>query len=78
MNLSRYYLELGATNACTKRFMDETKGLWQRSLKGSTRDCFPFESWFLTKNSVEAVVYIGVDSIGIVKTNTRGFFKDTI
>ena len=37
MKLSRYCLELVATAACTKRLMEETKGMGQRALKGSTR-----------------------------------------
>ena len=34
MKLSRYNLELGDTAACTKIFMEETKGMDQRNLKG--------------------------------------------
>ena len=33
-----YHLELGTTSACTKILMEETKGLGQRAVKGSTRD----------------------------------------
>ena len=46
MKLSWYSLELGDTAAYTKRFIEETKGVGQRALKGSTRDCFLFNSWF--------------------------------
>ena len=42
-----YHLGLGATAACTKRLMGQTKRLRQRALKGSKRDCFLFNSWFL-------------------------------
>ena len=38
MKSIRYHLELGATAACTKRLMEETKGLGHRDLKVSTRD----------------------------------------
>ena len=51
MKLIRYHLELGATAACTKRLMEETKGLGQRSVKGSTRNCFLLDSWFSFKKS---------------------------
>ena len=78
MKLIRYHLELGTTAACTKILMEETKGLGQRELKGSTRDCFLFYSWFSSKKLAESATYIGVDLIDMVKTNTKGFFKDTI
>ena len=73
MKSSWYYLELGTTTACTKRLTEETKGLGERALKGSTRDCFLFDSWFLSKKAVEAAASIGVDFIGMVKNNTKGF-----
>ena len=41
-----YHLELGTTAACTKRLIEETKGLGMRALKGSTRDYFLFAGWF--------------------------------
>ena len=41
-----YHLELGATAACNKRLIEETKGVGMRALKGSTRDYFLFASWF--------------------------------
>ena len=44
MKSSRYHLELGATVACTKILVEETKGLGHRSSKGLTRDCFLFNS----------------------------------
>ena len=66
MKLSRYRLELGSTAACTKRLMEETKELGKRALKGSTRDCFLFDSWFSSKKAAEADDSIGVDLIGMV------------
>ena len=78
MNYSRFHLELGATVACNNISTKETKGLGQRSLKGSTRDCVLFGSSFLSKKSAEAAASIGVDLIGMVKTNTKGFFKDMV
>ena len=78
MKLSWYSLELGDTAAYTKRFIEETKGVGQRALKGSTRDCFLFNSWFSSMKSAGAAASIGVDFIGMVKTNTKGFSKATI
>ena len=71
MKLIRYHLELGAIAACTDRLMEDTKGMGQRVLKGSTRYFFLFRSWFLSKKSAEADASIGVVFIGMVKTNTR-------
>ena len=58
--------------------MDETKGVGQRDLKGSTRDFFLSESWFSLKKAAYAAAFIGVDLIGTVKTKTKGFCKATI
>ena len=44
MKSTRYHLELGTTADCTKRFMEEKKGLLQRALKESTRDYVMFNS----------------------------------
>ena len=46
MKDSRYQKELGATTACTKRMMGETKGIGQKYKKGGPKDCFLFDSWF--------------------------------
>ena len=51
--------------------MEETKGLGQRALKLSTRDCFLLNSWFLSKKEAEASTSIGVDLIGMAKINTK-------
>ena len=50
----------------------------QRALKGSTRDFFLFGSWLLSKKSAKAAASIGIDLIGMVKTNTKIFCKDAI
>ena len=78
MKNSRYHQELGAAAACTKRMMKETKGIGQKSIEGGTKDCFPFDSWFASKKAAEAAMKIGAELIGMVKTNTKGFCKDTI
>ena len=58
--------------------MEETKGLGQRAVKGSTRYFFLFDSCFLSKKSAEAAASIGVDLVGMVKTNTKVFCKAKI
>ena len=78
MNSSRYHSELVPTAAYTKILMEDTKGLGQRDFKGSKRDFFPFGSWLLSKKAVEAAASVGVDSIGTVKTNAKGFFQAMI
>ena len=78
MKSSRYHLELGATSACTKIFMEDTKDLVQRALKGSTRYCLLFNSFFSSNKSAEAAASIGVYLIDMAKTNTKGFWKATI
>ena len=47
-------------------------------MKGSTRDYLLFDSWFSPKKAAEAAASSGVDFIGMVRTNTKGFFKATI
>ena len=41
-------------------------------------DFFLFDSWFASKKAAEDAMEIGVELIGMVKTNTKGFYKDTI
>ena len=72
---SRYQQELGATAACTKRMMEETKGIGQKSKKGGTKYCFLFHSWFASNKAAEAAMELGAELIGMVKTNTKGFCK---
>ena len=42
-------------------------------MKGVTKDCLIFFSWFSSKKLAEAVIYVGVDMIGMVETNIKGF-----
>ena len=78
MKSRRYHLELSTTSTCTKILTEDTKELVQRDLKGPTRDCFLFNSWLSSKKSGYSAASIVVDLIGMVKTNSKGFFKDTI
>ena len=75
MKNSRYKQDIGSTAACTKRMMEETKGIGQKSKKGGPKDCFLFDSWFALKKAAEAAMELGVELIGMVKTNTKGFCK---
>ena len=63
---------------CTKRMMEATKGVGKKSIKGVTKYCFLFDSWFNSKNAAEAEMEMGAELIGMVKTNTKGFCKETI
>ena len=73
MNHSKYQKEIGATTDCTKIMMEETKGIGQKSIKGGTKDCFLFYSWFASKNAEEYEMKFGAKLIGTVKKNTKGF-----
>ena len=78
MKHSKYQQELGANSACTKRMMEATSGIGQKSIKGGTKDDFLFDGWFTSKRAEKSAVEIGADLIGMVKTNTKGFCKETI
>ena len=58
--------------------MESTKGIGKKYRKGGTKDYFIFSSWFSSNKSKEAAMEVGSDLIGTVKTNTKGFCKDTI
>ena len=78
MKHSNCHQELGSTAARTKRVMEATKGIGQKSIEGGTKDCLLFDSWFASNKAAEAAMEIGAELIGMVKTNTKGFCKDTI
>ena len=48
---SKYKKDLGVTTACTKRIMEATKGIGQKSIKLGTKYCFLFDSWFVSKKA---------------------------
>ena len=56
----------------------ETNKIGQRDMKGATNDCFLFDSCFSSNKLVESEMDIGTYMIGVVKTNTEGFYKETI
>ena len=76
--IKNYQYDPGAQASCTKRLMEEMKGLSHKKEKGDTKDYFIFESEFALKSSSEALKYFGSDFIGLVKPNTKGFCKYTI
>ena len=78
MKHNKFQKELGATTACTKRIMQETKGIGQKYRKVATKDCFIFDSWFSLKKLSEAAMEFGAELIGTVKKNTKIFCQDTI
>ena len=73
MKHSKYQKELGATASCTKRMMEATKGIGQKSIKWGTKDFFLFKSWFASKKAVETAMRVVAELIGMVKTNTIRF-----
>ena len=78
MKHRKYHKELGETAACTKIIMESTKGIGKKSIKGGTKDCFLFESWFSSKKASASVMAVVAELIGMVKTNIKGFCKETI
>ena len=50
--------------------MEATKGIGQKSIKGGTKDCFLFDSSFVSKKASEDAMEVGAELIGMVKTNT--------
>ena len=70
-------MNLGATVSC-EQIMTEKKGIVQRHIKGDIKDFSLFESWFSSKKFAESSMDVSMDMIGMVKTNTKGFCRDTI
>ena len=58
--------------------METAKGIGQKSIKGGTKDFFLFDRWFAYKKAEEASMEVGAKLVGMVKTNTKVFCKDTI
>ena len=71
MKHSKYQQELGSTAACTKRVMEATKGMGQKSIEGGTKYCFLFDSWFDPKKAAEAAMEIGAELIGMLKKDIK-------
>ena len=63
---------------CTKITTKAKKGIVQSYIKGATKDCFIFDSWSSSMNPADATMDVGAEIIGMVKTNTKGFCKETI
>ena len=57
---------------------EATKGIGQKSITKGTNDCLLFDSWFSSKKAAEAVMEVGAKLIGMVKINTKGFYKENI
>ena len=58
--------------------IEETKGIGQKYKKGGQKDCFLFDIWFALKKAEEAAMELGAELIVMVKTNAKGFCKETI
>ena len=46
MRNSKYHMDLGEMESCTKRIMEATSGLGQMKGKGATKYFFLFDCWF--------------------------------
>ena len=57
--------------------MESTTTIYLLYKKVDTKDLFTFHSWFSSKKSEEAAMEVGSNLIGIFKTNTKVFYKDT-
>ena len=75
MNRIRYNQELEANSACTKRIMESTKGIGQKSRKGTTKDFFLFDFCFSSKKVVEAEMVFVTNLIFIANKNTKVLCK---
>ena len=62
----------------TKQMIEVTKRIGHNYRKWAMKDCFIFDSLFSSNKSVESVTEVDADLIGMVKKNTKVFFKDTI
>ena len=74
----KYHMDPGETSACMKIMMEATKGLCQREIQGNTKDIFIFGHWIDSNRLAEAAVDVGDYMVGMVKTNKKGFCKETI
>ena len=74
----KYHLQVGVKETCTNRIMEATKGVDPRDIKGNTKYYFLFDSWLSSNKSAEAAMDVGVDMIGINKTNKKLLCKDII
>ena len=72
MKHSKYQKELGSTVACTKRMVEETKGIDKKNIIGAIKDCFLFDSWFYSKKAAESATEVGAELIDMVNKNTKG------
>ena len=57
---------------------EATKGLGQKSIKGLMNDFLLFDIWFASNKAAESAMKVGAKLIGMMKTNTKGFCKETI
>ena len=54
------------------------KGIGKKSIKEGTNYCLIFDSWFASNKVAEAAMEVGAELIVMLKTNTKGFCKETI
>ena len=64
--------KLGATTACTKRMMEATKGLGQRDIKYTTKDCFIFDNLLSSNKLVESAMKVDGRLLLLATSKMRG------
>ena len=78
MNNIKYHLQTWEMPEFTKIMTTTTNKIGQRDMKGATNDYFLFDSCFSSNKFVESAMNVDADMIGVVKTNTKVFHKETI
>ena len=74
---SKYQNQIGSNEDSTKRIMEATKGICQRYRKGARKDIFLYENGLSSKKLAEYVMEVVASLIGMVKSNTKGLYKET-
>ena len=61
-------MEIGSTEAYTKRITEVKKGLGQKNNKVAKNDYFIFDRYFDSKSLAESTMDVGAEMIGMVKS----------
>ena len=58
--------------------IEATNRLFQRIVKGATKNCFIVDGCFSLERPAESAMYVGAEMVDMVETNAKGFCKDFI
>ena len=75
MKKIKYHMDLVEMESFKNKMMESTKELNYGNIKVATKDCFLLGSWFDPKRLAEAFMDVVANIIGMVKINTKGFYK---